>query len=430
MLGVFFSALIIVLTREGISARRDTEILSTLDILETVAASVSSGKNTLNTGNIPYFIMYRLSIKNGRVLQTNDPMIPELPVTEEGKTGRIFRENFFSDGNLNLVYAAKDMEFNTITYHIQAAIDIDMDTLDKYMLFMPVIFLICSIPILVISWIISWRTTTRMLKPVKLITKQAQEIGSEHLDRRLDEGETDDELKVLAHTFNELFARLEKDFEHEKRFTSDVSHELKTPIAVISGHVDLLMRWGKDNPEVLEESLKVLKRETQSMANLTEQLLELNRAHNAARLPYEKKTLNLVSFLQSIKDDFKLIEPGVKIEIESINPEEILTDAESLREILRIIIKNGILYNDSPTPEITIRFENGILSVRDNGIGIPEEDIPHIFDSFYRVDKSRNRSKGGTGIGLAIAKSVAEKLGAVISVESKTGKGTVMHIRL
>lgn len=375
-------------------------------------------------------MLYRLSYKGGRVLQTNDLIIPELPATENGKTSRIFKENFFTDGNLNLVYAAKDVEFNTISYHIQAAVDIDMDTSDSYVAFMPVIFLACCIPILAISWIIAWRTTARMLKPVKLITKQAQEIGSEHLDKRLDENGADDELKVLAHTFNELFARLEKDFEHEKRFTSDVSHELKTPIAVISGHVDLLMRWGKDDPAVLEESLQVLKRETKSMANLTEQLLELNKAQNAAKTPCEKKPLNLEDFLRSIQDDFRIIEPEAKIKIKNISPKEIMTDVESLKEILRIIIKNGILYNDKETPEIVINFENGVLSVSDNGIGIPEEDLPHIFDSFYRVDKSRNRGKGGTGIGLAIAKSVAEKIGAVITAESEAGTGTVMNIKL
>lgn len=361
-------------------------------------------------------------------MQTNDPVIPELPATIGRKTTKFFQEGFFSDGNLNVVYAAKDIDFGSMILHIQAAVDLDMDTLDRYVLFTPVVFLICCVPILVISWVIAWRTTARMLQPVKRIIKQAQEIGSEHLDRRLDESGAEDELKVLAHTFNELFARLQKDFEHEKRFTSDVSHELKTPIAVISGHVDLLMRWGKNDQKVLEESLAVLQREAKSMANLTEQLLELNRAQNAARIPCEKQPVRINDFLRSIQEDFKLIEPDADIRLEKIPDQEILTDAESLKEILRIIIKNGIIYNDNAHPEITIRFTGNVLSVADNGVGIPAEDLPHIFDSFYRVDKSRNRSKGGTGIGLAIAKSVAEKIGATFSVESVPGEGTVMSV--
>lgn len=405
-------------------------MLSTLSILEGAVGAIAEGEHPGQIGDIPYYMMYRISLHGGDVLRTNDPMIPDLPVTAEGKAERFFERDFFSDGNLHVLYAAKDIESAGRVFHIQAALDLDMDASDRHTQNIPAIFLLCGIPLVGLSWLIAWRAAARMLRPVSSIIAQAKEIGSGSLDRRLEEGGADDELKLLARTFNELFARLEKDFEREKRFASDVAHELKTPIAVISGHADLLLRWGKDDPKVLSSSLEVIRREAASMATIAEQLLMLNRAQNSRAAAPAKKRINASSFLRSIKEDFEMIEPRAEIKVSSPESAEIETDAESLKEILRVAIKNGIQYNESPQPKIEIGLLGNELFVRDNGVGIAPEDLPHIFESFYRADKARTRSRGGTGIGLAIAKAVAENIGAEISAESELGKGTTIRIRL
>lgn len=410
-------------------------MLSTMGILENAVYSLAAGENYPEIRDIPYYMMYRISMPNGRVLQTNDPMIPDLPETKGNGTARFFSKDFFADGNLNLIYAAKNIEIPPRAYHIQAAIDIDMDTSNRYIQYMPAVFLLCGLPIIALSWLLAWRTAARMLRPVKRITRQAREIGSGNLNRRLDENGADDELKTLALTFNGLFARLERDFEREKRFASDVSHELKTPIAVIRGHTELLLRWGRGDPDVLENSLQVILREAKSMERLTGQLLALSRAQNAkaesARGDAESGTgTDAAQFLRSVCEDFAVIEPQAKIAL-TVPPGSVLyADTESLREILRIIIRNAVLYNDHPEPEIAVTLAGRLLSVADNGTGISGEDLPHIFESFYRADKSRNRSKGGTGIGLAIARSVAGNLGAELSAESTPGTGTVLRILL
>ena len=427
---LFFAGLVLILTRAQLASRRSHEVLSTLEVLESAACAIASGERAPEIRDIPYYMMYRLSSPDAGVLRTNDPMIPYLPDTPKNRTERFFQKDFFSDGNLHVIYAAKDIEAQGLVFHIQAALDLDMDASGRYIQYVPAIFLLCGIPLAAVSWLVAWRAAARMLKPIKLIIAQAEEIGSGSLDRRLDESGAEDELKLLAHTFNELFARLEKDFEREKRFTQDVSHEIKTPIAVISGHVDLLLRWGKDDPEVLESSLKVIKREAASMAVISEQLLMLNRAQNSRSASPAKRKIDAASFLLSIKEDFALIEPSAEIEASAPAGAEIETDAESLKEILRIVIRNGIQYNESASPKIEISLEGNVLSVRDNGIGIAAEDLPHIFESFYRADKSRNRSRGGAGIGLAIAKAVAENIGAEISAESELGKGAAIRIRL
>ena len=427
---LFFAGLVLVLTRAQLASRRSAEVLSTLNLLESEAHAIAGGERAGEIGSIPYYMMYRISSPNAGVLRTNDPMIPDLPDTAQGKAERLFQKDFFADGNLHVIYAAKDVESAGSLFHIQAALDLDMDASDRYTQHIPAIFLLCAIPLILISWIIGWRAAARMLKPIKRIIAQAEAISSSSLNSRLDESGADDELKLLARTFNELFARLEKDFEREKRFTQDVSHEIKTPIAVISGHADLLLRWGKEDPQVLESSLKVIRREAASMAAIAEQLLKLNRAQGPRGAPLLKEKINASSFLHSIKEDFELIEPSADISVSAAPNAEIETDAESLKEILRIVIKNGIQYNESERAKIEIALANNEITVRDNGIGIAAEDLPHIFESFYRADPSRNRSRGGAGLGLAIAKAVAESIGASISAESAPGEGTRIRIWL
>ena len=427
---LFFAGLVLVLTRAGLASRRSHEVLSTLNLLESAAHAIAGGERAGEIDGIPYYMMYRIYAPEAAVLLTNDPMIPDLPDTAPGRTERFFQEDFFADGNLHVIYAAKDVEAAGQAFHIQAALDLDMDASDRYTQHTPAIFLLCAIPIICLSWIIAWRAAARMLSPIKRIIAQAEEIGSSSLMKRLDESGADDELRLLARTFNDLFARLEKDFEREKRFTADVSHELKTPIAVISGHADLLLRWGKDDPQVLESSLEVIRREAASMAAIAEQLLALNRAQSPHSSSPPKEKISAYSFLHSIKEDFAMIEPRAEISVTCAPGAEIETSPESLKEILRVVIKNGIQYNESAHPKIEIAVEGSEITVRDNGIGIAAEDLPHIFESFYRADKARTRSRGGAGIGLAIAKAVAENIGARISAESSCGEGTTIRIRL
>lgn len=429
---VCFSAIIILLTRQSVFHQRDSDLLHTLQMIENGVRSMKADQLTPSIDGIPYYMLYRISAPDGRLLKTNDPMIPQLPVTPPGRAQRYYRENFFSDGNLNLRYAAKEITStqdsrSAQSYHIQVALDIDTDVTDNLLQFMPAVFAVCCIPVLLLSWITAYRTAHKMLLPVQRITKQAQEIGSEHLDRRLDESGADDELRQLAHTFNELFARLQKDFDRQKRFASDVSHELKTPLAVVSGYVDMLLRWGRTDEAILDESLGILKRETQSMTHLIEALLKLNRSQNEALSTYKKEPIELYPFLNSVQQDFMLISPQSQITIDCSQDAVVLSDAEGLREILRILIQNSIQYSASPA-RITIAYHENVLTVADRGCGISPEDLPHIFDSFYRADKARSRSSGNNGLGLAIAKAVAERMNIVLTAESKVDEGTVMRL--
>lgn len=427
-----FSFLMIAFTKQSLERKQTEELSHFLNIVELgYEHSVREGI-AFPSHAIPYYILYRISKVDGSLVRTNDALIPALPDTDAGQAATEFREGFFIDGNLNLLYMARTVGNSGEGggYRVQVAMDLYQDNANLILQGLPRIFLLSAIPLLLISNIIAYIVSRRILRPLRRIIVQAQEITSEKLDSRLDESGAKDELQELAVTFNRLFSRLEEDFDKQRRFTSDAAHELKTPLAVISGHVDLLCRWGKENPAVLEESLQTLQKESRSMSLLIENLLQLTRAENNPDSTYLPENIQLQSFLQEIAADFNLIYPEVLFQLDCPSNAIIQCNQEALRQILRIFIKNSITYSQQPA-SVTLRWngEAGQLSVADQGWGIAESDLGRIFDRFYRVDESRNRKTGGTGLGLSIARTLVDRLDLELEVQSLVGQGTTMFLK-
>lgn len=426
-----FSFLMIAFTKRSLERQQTEELGHFLNIVELgYEHSVRDGID-FPSHAIPYYILYRVSRTDGSLLRTNDALVPALPDTEEGRAAIEFREGFFIDGNLNLLYMARTVgDSNGGGYRVQVAMDLYQDNANLILLGLPRIFLLSAIPLLLISNAIAYIVSRRILRPLRRIILQAQEITSEKLDSRLDESGAKDELQELAVTFNRLFSRLEEDFDKQRRFTSDAAHELKTPLAVISGHVDLLCRWGKENPAVLEESLQTLQKESRSMALLIENLLQLTRAENSHNSNYLPENIQLQPFLQEIAADFNLIHPEVIFQLDCPSQAIIQCNQGALRQILRIFIKNSITYSHQPA-SVTLRWNGAArqLSVQDEGWGIAENEVGRIFDRFYRVDESRNRKTGGTGLGLSIARTLVDRLDLELEVQSLVGQGTTMILK-
>ncbi len=427
----FFSLLMIATTKKSLEQQQEMELLYFLNLVEAGYNNDVRDHIPFPSHAIPYYILYRVSQLDGSLIRTNDALIPALPDTPAGRASTEFRENFFIDGNLNLLYVAKTVEAEESgSFRVQVAIDLNQDNAHLVVQDLPHVFVLFSIPLLLFSNLIAYLVSRRILQPLRKIILQAQEITSEKLDSRLDESGPQDELQELAATFNQLFTRLAVDFEKQRQFTSDAAHELKTPLAVISGHVDLLCRWGKENPTVLEESLQTLQKESRSMSVLIENLLRLTRSENSDSSAYPPQTIQLQGFLQEIIEDFALIYPTLEFQIDCSAQAQIQCNQEALRQILRIFIKNSITYSQQPA-FVTLRWrqELGQLSVEDRGWGIESADIERIFDRFYRVDKSRSRSTGGTGLGLPIAKALTRRLGLGLEVQSVVGQGTTMILK-
>ena len=272
----------------------------------------------------------------------------------------------------------------------------------------------------------------RILRPLRNITATVREIQVDDLGKRIPIDYSGDELDELAATFNHMLTRLQTGFEQQRRFVADASHELRTPITVISGYVNMLDRWGKQDPHALEEGLDAIKSEASNMNDLIEKLLYLARADQGKQQLHKTK-LSLVPFLETIFQETRMIAPNHHIILDANDPATVEADGAALKQMLRIFIENSIKYTP---PGGTIRLASRQagshleVTIADTGIGIPYEDQSKIFDRFYRVDQSRSKSTGGTGLGLAIARWIADQHDCSIAVTSSTGKGTTITLRL
>lgn len=269
----------------------------------------------------------------------------------------------------------------------------------------------------------------RALRPIDAIASAAQTISGSDLTGRVPVSESDDELSRLAKTFNDMIERLQDSFERQKRFVSDASHELRTPIAVIQGYADMIGRWGKDDPKVLREAVDAIGGETESMKALVERLLFLARRDNG-RLQTRLESFDLQTVLREVADETRFAF-GRSVEIQLSESVRLTADRALMKQMLRALTDNAVKYTpaDGRVSIKATQTADGVsLVVQDTGIGIPAADLPHVFDRFYRVDKARSRMQGGSGLGLAIVHGIVEAHHGTIQIESMPGHGTAVHV--
>lgn len=293
--------------------------------------------------------------------------------------------------------------------------------------------LIFGIPLAVIlASGVGWFLAKKALSPVDIVTGLARKIEAGSLNERLDVSGPKDELGRLAKTFNDMIARLELSFKQMKQFTADASHELKTPLTILKGEMEIALRTEK-TVEGLQGVIKSSLEEIDKMIAIVKSLLNLARFDSRVRLP--KDNINLDSI---VEERFNQTLPMAKdkgIDMFITKKENVMITGDKLGigQLLFNLIYNAIKY----TPQggrIEISLEQSdnwaIIKVIDTGIGIAEEDLPHIFDRFYRVDKARTTGVGGVGLGLSICKEIAEVHSGKIEVESEAGKGSMFKVYL
>ena len=229
------------------------------------------------------------------------------------------------------------------------------------------------------------------------------------------------EFSILQKAFKNMLIRLKEQSQLQIDFVNNASHELKTPIFVIKGYVDMLNDWGKDDKEVLDEGLIVLKKEIQNMQELTEKLLFLAKSKN---LNIERTNMNLDNTLKEVIDNLILAYPKQKINYSS-SKIFIDSDVALLKLLFKNLIENAIKYGKDNPINIELKKEKKIkVTIEDFGVGISEKALPHIFERFYREDEARNREIKSYGLGLSIVKEIVNLLNIDIQVESQLGKGT------
>lgn len=310
------------------------------------------------------------------------------------------------------------------------------------------IILMITVPsVLIVASLGGQFLANKALKPVDHITQTARMITSQNLNQRIKVPKVKDEISRLVETFNEMISRLDQSFQQIKQFTADVSHELKTPLTILKGEVEVTLRKKRESHEY-EQILNSNLEEINRVSQIVDDLLLLAKA-DLGEVRLNKKDMNLTETLNEIATQVNILAQHKNIRVETMNHEEdvhIFADPLRMRELLLNLIENGIKYTEDggsvriallkeskpSVPENHSQQETEFVKiiVSDTGIGIAKEDQERVFNRFFRADKARSRELGGSGLGLSICKWIVEAHRGEIAVESDLGKGSSFIVKL
>jgi sensory transduction histidine kinase len=284
----------------------------------------------------------------------------------------------------------------------------------------------------VITIIVSKIMSRRILKPINNVIKTAKSISTDDLSKRIEIPKEEDELQNLTLIINEMLDRLETSFENQKKFVSDASHELRTPLAIIKGYAEIIRKRGTTDIDIFVESIDSIISETDNMRNLIQKLLFLAKGE-ITKINTKFVDIDANEMVHQIHSDTVVSTKTHKFHLEMGEDYKIKGDETLLQQAIRALIENAAKYSE-PNTNIYIKsfIKDGFgrISIRDEGVGISDEDAKRIFDRFYRVDLSRTKATGGTGLGLAIVKRIVEIHNGKIEVDSKMNEGTEISIVL
>ena len=309
------------------------------------------------------------------------------------------------------------------------------------------IILVITVPLaLLVASLGGLFLANQALKPVDHITQTARMITSQNLNQRITSLKVKDEISRLIETFNEMISRLDQSFHQIRQFSSDASHELKTPLTILKGEVEVALRkerTSQDYEQILKSNLEEINR----MSKIVDNLLLLARTETG-EIRLFKEEVNLSHIVSEVVTQLTMLAHAKDLQIAATNHQEdilLYGDGLRIRQMLLNLIENSIKYTE-PGGSISVSLErNAPLSfpgkeqefydgvkivVSDTGIGIAKEDQERIFGRFFRVDKARSREQGGSGLGLSICKWIVEAHQGEISVESELGKGSRFIVKL
>ena len=273
----------------------------------------------------------------------------------------------------------------------------------------------------------------RALKPVDEITQSAERISSRNLSERLPVAQTGDELERLSVGLNRMITRLDESFQHINRFSADASHELRTPLTILRGELEAAAQQSQITPE-LRETLGSALEETERLSRIVESLMAISRL-DAGEARVEHTHFDLGELTSSTTEQMRLLaeDKDIALYCEADERVGVEGDRARLKQVIVNLVDNAIKY----TPPgglvgVKVFATNGraLLEVIDNGVGIPGEALPHIFERFYRVDKARSREMGGAGLGLSITKAIVTAHGGQVRAESVEGRGSQFLVDL
>lgn len=276
-----------------------------------------------------------------------------------------------------------------------------------------------------IAYFISRKFYNKFVFSLNELQKLTNKINLENFNTNFKESEFYEFQQVII-SYNNMLKRLKDQTQNQIDFVNNASHELKTPIFVISGYVNMIKRWGFSNKELVEESLEAISEETKNMTNLVNKLLFLakDESNNIKREDFDLKEL-----IELIIRDLKILYPQQDIELKGEGEYCIYSDIFLIKQLLINLIENAIKYGNNKKITIILEKREGIVAkIIDRGKGISKENLERVFEKFFREDKARSRSQGNHGLGLAIVKKIADILDIKVSIESEIGIGSRVSI--
>lgn len=407
-------------------------------LIEKIAVSTTS-KGVVKVNNVPFLdkltedgIIVRIFNGDGDLLyqsKQNNSVF-------ERHSGYYFKETQFNnregfEGGDTIVSPSNSLlrgyvqvYFRLYNYH-----DV-MSSVNKFVFLVILVGLVSSV-------VLGYGFAQLFFRPIKQMADTMNEITEDNLsDTRLNVGNkrNEDELTDLSIQINGLLDKMAKYVSQQKQFVEDVSHELRTPTAIVEGHLKLLNRWGKDDPQVLDESLKASLNEITRMKTLVQEMLDLSRAEQVQD-HYQNEVTQVRDVVTQIFHNFQILYPDFHFFLDDDLSMErtVRIYRNHLEQILVILLDNAVKYS-TDRKEIHVSISETMMkiqiAIQDFGEGMSPEDQQRVFNRFYRVDKARSREKGGHGLGLSIAKELLEGYKGDISVESALGHGTVFRIQL
>ncbi|MFK8242134.1 MULTISPECIES: HAMP domain-containing sensor histidine kinase [unclassified Facklamia] len=296
------------------------------------------------------------------------------------------------------------------------------------------VFLIALSILLVVSILLAIIVTSQFLRPLNYLNNALDLVEEESLSElRMRKPRSVDEWSDLTLHINRMLDKIDLYVKNQKQFVEDVSHELRTPVAIVEGHLTMLNRWGKNDPEVLEESISASLQEISRMKGLVQEMLDLMRADHA-EVDYKDEITNVYSTTRQVYNNFVMLYPEFQFYLDADKKEDelyIRMFRNHFEQVLIILLDNAVKYS-TDRKEIHLSVSTTLseieIAIQDFGEGMTEEDKERVFGRFYRVDKARSRDKGGNGLGLSIAQQLVQSYKGAIRVESVLNHGSIFYI--
>ncbi len=413
--------------------------LTKQDVVKSLSLKITPSDNQNLYTNSVYTSLTRENIGISVYNLSGDLVFASRNVPVKFSSGSYQESRLAKDKNGRSIYVLSHSVYSKTTHQTIGYVQVtnSLISYDRTRQRLVIIFLVFGLTAAFALALLAYGLSSWLLRPVDdihdVIGKITQGDESEAL-ANVRVPDYKDELVELGEMFNGMLDRMERYVEQQQQFVEDVSHELRTPVAIIQGHLEMLNRWGKDDPKVLDNSIKASLQEINRMKSLVQEMLDLSRAEQV-EIQFANEVTDVKEVGMLVYSNFKMIHPEFTFVMDCDLKEatKVQIYRNHLEQILIILMDNAVKYSTN-RPEVhmslakTSRYAQ--IVVQDFGEGISQENASKIFDRFYRVDKARSRDKGGNGLGLAIAHRLIEGYHGKMTVESVLGQGSVFRISL